>query len=144
VTAHAPKLTYSIAKGSSIAVSLAHGVTGAYSAIYGRSTPISPNGQVFNTWGEFTTGQYATIDISRLINMGGNGFGIKISTGCVADNSHCSYVCKSGNTCWESGTYSLIGCTSQKNNNAYLGGANPEGGCAGWSNGAGKITAEFY
>ncbi|KAK0616782.1 hypothetical protein B0T14DRAFT_604990 [Immersiella caudata] len=144
VTAHAPKLTYSIPRGSSINVSLANGVTGAYSAIYDRTTVISPNGQVFNTWGEFTTGNHATIDISRLINMGGNSFSARVSTGCVADNSRCAYICKWGkNTCWESGTYDLIGCIDQKNNNAWYG-ANPEGGCAGWDSGSGRISAEFY
>lgn len=143
VTAHAPKLTISIPYGSSVTVSMANGVTGAFTAIYRRVTAVSPNGQVFNTWGEFTTGNYATINVSRLPNMGGNQFAIRVSTGCVADNAHCAYICKSGNTCWESGSYDLIGCSSQKNNNAYYGGANPEGGCAGWSNGSGRITAEF-
>jgi len=143
VTAHAPKLTISIPFGQSITVSMNHGVSGAFSALYRHVTSVSPNGQVFNTWGEFTTGNFATINVSRLPNMGGNQFVIRVSTGCVADNTHCSYVCKSGNTCWESGSYSLIGCTTQKNNNANLNGPNPEGGCAGWSNGSGRITTEF-
>ncbi|KAK5652998.1 hypothetical protein OQA88_9284 [Cercophora sp. LCS_1] len=144
VTAHAPKLTLSIPYGGTVTVSMANGVTGAYSALYRHVTTISPNGQVFNTWGEFTTGQWATINISRLVNMGGNSFSARVSTGCVADHTRCSYVCKSGNTCWVSGSYDLIGCRDQPNNNAWYGGADPEGGCAGWDNGSGRIAAEFF
>ncbi|KAK3316616.1 hypothetical protein B0H66DRAFT_561738 [Apodospora peruviana] len=143
VTAHAPKITWTIPRGGSVQVSLQNGVSGGYSGIYRGQTKISQWGQVGNTWGEFTTGQDATINISREINMSGNIFSAKVSTGCLADMNHCAYVCKSGNTCGESGTYSLIGCKEQPNNNAGMRGSNPAGGCAGWSNGSGRIDAQF-
>ncbi|KAK0707705.1 hypothetical protein B0H67DRAFT_556354 [Lasiosphaeris hirsuta] len=146
VTQYAPKLTVSIAAGGRTTISLANGVTGAWSAVYrggvAGPTKVSANGQVENTWGEFTTGEWATVDVSRLITMSGNQFSVKVGTGCQADNARCAYVCKSGSTCWLSGSYDLIGCKNQPNNNAWYGGADPEGGCAGWSNG-GKIDVEF-
>ncbi|KAK3942646.1 hypothetical protein QBC46DRAFT_425779 [Diplogelasinospora grovesii] len=141
LAANPPVLTISMAYGSSVTVSLANGVSGAWTALYRHVTILTQYGQVYNTWAEFTTGQYATVDISRLVNMGGNQLVAQVSTGCKADNTQCAYVCKSGNACYESGTYSLIGC-NQPNSNAYYGGADPEGGCGGWANG-GHIDATF-
>ncbi|KAK0615582.1 hypothetical protein B0T17DRAFT_458880, partial [Bombardia bombarda] len=152
VTANAPKLTYSMPRGSSTTVSLANNVTGAWSAIYGHTTTLAWWGQISNTWGEFTTGQSATVDITRIVNMNGNRFtatvggeGINYGStgGCQADHDRCVYVCKTGDTCWKSGTYNLIGCSNQPNNNARLvAGADPSGGCTGWDNG-GHIDATF-
>ncbi|KAK3375886.1 hypothetical protein B0T24DRAFT_698485 [Lasiosphaeria ovina] len=143
VAVNRPRLTWSLPRGSSVTVSLDNGVSGAWSAIYGRQTRLAWTGVVENTWGEFTTGGSATVNISREPNMGGNNFVARVSTGCQADMDHCSYVCKQGNSCWQSGSYSLIGCTEQPNNNAYFGGADPSGGCQGWSNN-GHIDAYFY
>ncbi|KAK4211901.1 hypothetical protein QBC37DRAFT_466771 [Rhypophila decipiens] len=145
VAAHAPKITYSIPRGGQVKLSLQNGVSGAYSAIYRGQTKLSQWGQVGNTWGEFTTGDWATINISREINMAGNTFVAKVSTGCVADMNRCSFVCKNNaNTCGDKGTYDLIGCAGQPNGASgldWLG--QPAGGCQGWSNGSGRIDAEF-
>ncbi len=142
VTGAQTVLTYSLPKGSSVTVSLANGISGAWTGLYDHSTGISPFGQVHNTWAEFTTGAYATVDISREVNMQGNQLVAKVSTGCVANNSQCAFICKSGNSCGDSGTYDLINCASQPYGNVGALAGNPEGGCSGWSNG-GHIDAYF-
>jgi len=144
VAANPPKITYSIPRGGSVKLSLQNGVSGGYSAIYRGQTKLSQWGQVGNTWGEFTTGDHATINISREINMSGNTFVAKVSTGCVADMTRCSFVCKNGaNTCGDSGSYDLIGCSDQPNGAVGWWDNNPAGGCQGWSNGSGRIDAQF-
>lgn len=145
VSAHPPKISYSIPRGGQVKISLRHGISGAYSAVYRGQTKISQWGQVGNTWGEFTTGDWATINISREVNMNGNKFVAKVSTGCVADMNRCSFVCKGGaSTCGEAGTYELVGCAGQPN--AAFGidpWGQPAGGCQGWSWGSGRVEAEF-
>ncbi|KAH8912734.1 hypothetical protein BR93DRAFT_906072 [Coniochaeta sp. PMI_546] len=137
-----PKVSWSIPAGGSVTVSIANGVSGAWSALYAHKTILSQYGQIYNTWGEFTTGNSATVDISREIHMAGNSIDAKVSTGCTANMNTCASVCKSGDTCGTSGSYDLIGCTGK--NAAYgLYNGNPSGGCQGWSNG-GHIDASFY
>lgn len=135
-----PKVSYSLPNvGDSVTVSLGNGISGGWSALNGQRTTLSPYGQIFNTWGEFTTGDYATVDISRLVNMGGNIQSVQVSTGCVADMNLCSFTCKNGAiACGDSGTYDLLSCDPTTNPYASTGtydGINPEGGCQGWSNG---------
>jgi hypothetical protein len=125
-----PKVSWSLAAGGSVTVSLANGVSGGWSALYNHKTTLSQYGQVYNTWGEFTTGNYATVDISREINMGGNTMDAKVSTGCTSNMNTCAFVCKSGNTCGASGSYNLIGCTG-KNAASGTANGNPSGGCQG-------------
>lgn len=145
VSAHPPKITYSIPRGGQVKLSIRNGISGAYSAVYRGQTKISQWGQVGNTWGEFTTGDWATINISREVNMNGNNFVAKVNTGCVADMNRCSFVCKWGaTTCGEAGTYELIGCAGQPNSAVGTDPwGQPAGGCQGWSNGSGRIEAEF-
>ncbi len=137
-----PQISYSIPYGSSVTVSIANGVSGAWTALYDHKTILSQYGQIWNTWAEFTTGQYATVDITREIHMAGNNMNAQVSTGCLADLSHCAYVCKSGDTCGTSGSYDLIGCTGVNTGVGSYDG-NPSGGCYGWSNG-GHIDAAFF
>ncbi|KAB5576593.1 hypothetical protein GE09DRAFT_1170177 [Coniochaeta sp. 2T2.1] len=137
------KISYSLAAGASVTVSMANGVSGGWSALYNHKTTLSQYGQIYNTWGEFTTGNYATVDISREVNMGGNTMDAKVSTSCTTNMNTCAFVCKSGNTCGTSGSYDLINCSGK--NAAYgLYNGNPSGGCQGWSNGSGRIDASFY
>lgn len=135
-----PKISYSLPYvGSSVTISLANGISGGWSALNNHVTTLSQYGQVYNTWGEFTTGEWATVNVSRLVNMGGNQLSVNVATGCVADMNMCSFHCKWGaNECGESGSYDLLQCTPDVNPNASYGtwdGINPEGGCMGWTNG---------
>ncbi|KAH8895860.1 hypothetical protein GQ53DRAFT_792374 [Thozetella sp. PMI_491] len=138
-----PKISYSIPYGGSLTVSIANGVSGAWTALYDHKTILSQYGQIWNTWAEFTTGAYATVDISREIHMAGNNMNAQVSTGCLADLTHCAYTCKNGvDTCGTSGSYDLIGCTGVNTGVGSYNG-NPSGGCYGWSNG-GHIDASFF
>lgn len=96
VSATAPLVSYSLAAGATVTVSLAGGVSGGWAGGYSRSTVLSTYGQVSNTWREFTTGSYATVDVSRLVNMNGNGMSVTTSSGCSSNMNTCVYQCKRG------------------------------------------------
>jgi hypothetical protein len=142
VNVNQPQITWSLAPGQRVTVSLANGVSGAWSGLYNHRT-ILVDGQIFNTWGEFTTGGWATVDITREPNMGGNAMNAKVSTGCLADMNSCSFQCKSGNRCGAAGSYKLVNCVGPNKANGIDPWGQPSGGCQGWSNG-GHIDAGFY
>lgn len=138
-------ITYSLAKqGDSVTISTANGVSGAWSSLVNRQTTLSQYGQVFNTWGEFTSGNFATVDVSREVNMGGNPMGIVVTNnGCQSNMGRCVFQCKSGNSCGEKNTYNLVNCENGSQPGATHGtrDGQPEGGCQGWTNGGTlKIT----
>jgi hypothetical protein len=142
-----PAVSYSLSAGQTVTISMANGVSGGWSALYNGKTTLSQYGQINNTWGEFTTGGYATVDISSEINMSGNPMSITVgSNGCVANMSKCIFQCKpgQGNTCGASGTYNLNGCANNSQPGATYGmnNGNPTGGCQGFNNG-GHVTVNF-
>lgn len=133
----APKITYSLPwSGDAVVVSLANGVAGGWSAIYDRSTMLSEYGQIDNTFGEFSTGAYATLDVSRLVNMSGNSMTVVVQDQCVANMTRCVYSCFDGTqSCGEAGTYNLLGCRGPNAVESVDLYGNPTGGCQGWSYG---------
>lgn len=136
----APKISYSLPSANkSVTISMANGVSGGWTALVDRTTTLSEYGQVANTWGEFTTGDFATVDISREVNMAGNPMSVKVlDSGCVSDMETCVFKCTEGNSCGESGTYDLVNCENGSQEGAAYGtydGVNPEGGCQGFSSG---------
>ncbi|RYP37234.1 hypothetical protein DL767_003053 [Monosporascus sp. MG133] len=136
-----PQISYSLPRtGDSVTISVARDVSGAFGALHGHTTTLSQWGQLYNTWGEFTTGDWATVDVSRLVNMGGNDMEITVrDNGCVSDMNRCSFWCKNNMlTCGDSGTYDLVNCDPGSQPGATYGswdGINPDGGCQGWGNG---------
>ncbi|KXJ87616.1 hypothetical protein Micbo1qcDRAFT_215454 [Microdochium bolleyi] len=144
----APKISYSLPKpGDSVTVSIANGVSGAFAHLANHKTKLSQWGQIYNTWGEFTTGQWATVDVSRLVNTKGNGIAMKIeNNGCKSHFTKCYFTCKDGgvSSCGESGTYKLVNCAPGSQPGATYGtlNGNPEGGCQGFPNG-GKVTIDL-
>lgn len=138
MNARKAQVSFSLAKpGQSVTVSIANGVSGGFAHLISGKTTLSPNGQVFNTWGEFTTGgPTATVDVSRLVNMSGNAMSIKTSN-CVSDMNTCVFTCKNGNTCGLKNEYNLLNCApgSQTGANFGLRDNQPEGGCNGFPNG---------
>lgn len=139
-----PQISYSIADGQQITVSMANGLSGGWAGLYNGMTVLSQYGQIYNTWGEITTGDSGTVDVSREVNMGGNGMSIKLDSGCVSDMNTCVFKCNSGNTCGDSGTYSLMNCAAGSQSGASYGlyAGNPSGGCQGFSNG-GHMSVSF-
>jgi hypothetical protein len=128
VNAHDPAITISIAPNEEVWVSFNDGVSGAWSAVY-DDTRQGPYGQVFNTWGEFTTrGRDSTFDVSRLVNMGGHAMQIE-GPGCVSNMNTCVFVCPNSNSCMNG--VELRNCANGSQQNAAYGtfGGAPSGGC---------------
>lgn len=146
VSARQPYVTYSLPiTGDSVVISVGGNVSGGFAALYDRTTILSPYGQVYNTWGEFTSGPYATINVSREPNMRGNSMEIRTGGGCVSNMETCVFKCKSGNSCWQDNTYYLQNCEAQAGNRRFGYDANgqPQGGCGGWENG-GVVQVDLF
>lgn len=126
VNVQAPLITQSLAPGQSFTISMASGQSGAMSAIYSDTKLV--NGQISNTWLEYTTGQFGVFDVSREVNM--NGHPISSSTdGCNSNMNTCVFKCTSGTTCMTG--YELDNCATGSQKGASFGmfqGA-PSGGC---------------
>ncbi|KAK3346863.1 hypothetical protein B0T25DRAFT_613514 [Lasiosphaeria hispida] len=137
VGARAPKISYSLPfANDAVDISLGNEVPGGWSALYNRSTELTPYGQINNTFGEFSTGTYATIDVSRLVTMSGNPMTVKVSSGCVADMKTCAYACNSGtDSCGAAGTYNLLNCRGTNAVQSIDPSGDPTGGCQGWTDG---------
>ena len=88
-----PYISYSLAVGQSVTISLANNFSGGFAGLYDGLTPLV-SGLISNTWGEFSTGNWATIDVSREVNMGGNGMSINLD-GCTSHMSKCVFQCSS-------------------------------------------------
>jgi len=138
VNVQAPLITQSLAPGQSFTISMASGQSGAISAIYSDTKLV--NGQISNTWLEYTTGQFGVFDVSREVNMNGNS--ISSSTdGCNSNMDTCVFKCTSGTTCMTG--YELDNCATGSQKGASFGmfeGA-PSGGCMIGS--SKKITVTF-
>ncbi|KAI0022979.1 hypothetical protein F4780DRAFT_730939 [Xylariomycetidae sp. FL0641] len=133
-------VTYSMKPDESITLSLANGISGAWAYLFNEKTILS-NGYVFESWGEYTTGAYATVDHSMLPNTKGNPQTITVKdTGCVSDSTRCYFACidESVESCgYGKGEVKLVNCdpSSQPGANYGLFGGEPQGGCTGFSNG---------
>ncbi|KAK3936438.1 hypothetical protein QBC46DRAFT_366924 [Diplogelasinospora grovesii] len=143
VNVAAPQISWSLAPGQAVTISAANGVAGGFSALYNHQTTLR-DGQVYNTWGEFSTGNSATVDISRLPNMSGSAMDARVGTGCVTNMNTCVFVCSNGqNRCGGPGEYALINCSGPNTAYGLDPNGQPGGGCQGWSNG-GHIDVDFY
>jgi len=122
----------SLEPGETFTVSTGEDVrSGAFSAIYDDT---KVEGQIYNTWGEFSIvpGRFSNINVSRQPFMGGHGMEIQTPTGCQADMTRCSFVCKNGlSRCGMAGEYDLVGCNPDTNPGAGSGTfwGQPSGGC---------------
>jgi hypothetical protein len=161
VQAHQPLITYLLGPNEPVVLSVADGVPGsALSAIY-SSTPMQW-GQIANTWVEFTTGSYGTINVSREPNMNGNRINVSgMSNGCVSDSSNalCSFQCKPDKTeigaapdyipfCGKQGSFELMGCNAGSNPGGQAGKdpitGDDSGGCLMGDFKTSNINVHFY
>lgn len=146
MAARQPYITYSLEVGQTFEISLANGVSGGMAAVDRGVTTLTPDGQIFQTWVEFTTGNYATMDITREVNMGGDHVNA-ITSGsggnCGMSVDQCAYVCNTGNQCGTAGSYTLLDCLPGSQAGAAGAFVDGEwtGGCQGWSNGGSAIIA---
>lgn len=129
-----PLITASIANGSCTTVSFASGQSGAWSAIYDDTKML--NGQVSNTWGEFTFRPSGVVDVSKLPNMKGKKMTI-VGPTCVSDMTQCVFECPDGeDICMYN--YKLVNCEPESQVGAQIGydyGA-ASGGCGNLGDGA--------
>ncbi|KAK3939967.1 hypothetical protein QBC46DRAFT_364395 [Diplogelasinospora grovesii] len=138
-----PQISYSLPQtGDAVAISMVNDIAGAWAALEDYRTPLSSFGQIYNTFGEFSTGASATTDVSRLVNMGGSQMTIKTPAGCLSNLNTCAYECITGNSCGKTGTYQLVNCEGPGAEVGRDKDGNPTGGCQGWNYG-GKIDVVF-
>ena len=141
VNVAAPLITMSLPAGSSETISFANGLSGAWSAIYSDTENV--NGQISNTWGEFTFSPTGVVDVSREVNMNGHGMTINGPT-CKADMNTCVFQCSTGNVCITD--YVLLNCDNGSQQGATYGmfGNYPSGGC-GWNLApSAALQTQFY
>ncbi|KAF2424499.1 hypothetical protein EJ08DRAFT_737067 [Tothia fuscella] len=150
VQAQPPDIAIEIPARGTKVLSIKDGLAKAgFSAIY-PGMGLTSNGQIANTIGEFTTGPYATIDVSREVYMRGEGIRISgMSSGCISDSQKeiCAFRCITGDTCWVAGSYDLYGYKQQGCNRHItidgLGNKVAEGGCDMGQNRS-NILVEFF
>jgi len=137
VNAIQPLITYSLAAGDSTTISFAYGAIGAWSAIYSDTAMV--NGQISNTWGEFTFSETGVVDVSREVNMNGHPISI-VGPSCTSNMDTCVFVCASATTCMTD--YLLLNCANGSqpgaNYGTYDGAAS--GGCGGMGSRAALTT----
>jgi hypothetical protein len=137
VNANQPLVTVDLPAGGTQLVSFASGSIGAWSAIY--SDTVMSNGQISNTWGEYTFSPEGVVDVSREVNMSGHGMSI-VGPQCTTDMNTCVFVCSSGNVCLTN--YELLNCAPGSQAGAQYGtyGGFPSGGCGGLGDSAAVTT----
>ncbi|KAM3429080.1 hypothetical protein MY4824_008448 [Beauveria thailandica] len=147
VNVRQPHVTWSLpGHGDSVTVSMAPGISGAFAALH-RGVTVLRDGQVFNTWGEWSTGPHATVDVSRQPRMDGNRMEIETAGGCRANMDRCVFKCRHANRCGPEGDWYLENCEagSQPGNPHFgfdhLG--KHSGGCGGYENG-GHVQVDFH
>ena len=132
-----PLITHSLPPGTSVTISFATGQSGAWTGIYGDTELV--NGQVCNTWGEYTFSPEGVVDVSKEPNMNGHSMEV-VGPVCTTNMDTCVFQCTGGATSCEFG-YELLNCTPGSQAGAQYGvyDGNPSGGC-GW---LGAATASF-
>lgn len=137
VNAHQPLITVDLPAGGSQLVSFASGAIGAWSAVY--SDTVTSNGQISNTWGEYTFSPEGVVDVSREVNMSGHGMSI-VGPQCTTDMDTCVFVCSTGDVCMTN--YELLNCAAGSQPGAQYGtyGGFPSGGCGGLGDSAALNT----
>jgi hypothetical protein len=137
VNVQQPLITHTLPKSQSVTISFASGQSGAIAAIYEDTALV--NGQVCNTWAEYSFEPEGVIDVSREVNMDGHSIEV-VGPSCTTNMSTCVFQCPAGETSCEFG-YELLNCAPGSQAGAQYGlydGA-PSGGC-GW---LGATTASF-
>jgi len=128
VNAQAPLVTHSLPVGSSTKISFASGYSGAFAALYPDTALV--NGQVSQTWGEYTHSVEGVVDVSREVNMNGRPLTI-VGPTCTTSLTQCVFVCSSGTSC--EFDYLLQNCDPATQPGAQFGtyAGSDSGGCGG-------------
>lgn len=134
VNAIQPQITISIPNNSSKTLSFPSGASGAWAPIYASTKLV--NGQISETWGEFTFGQWGVVDVSREVNMKGRSMSI-VGPKCTTNMDQCVFVCPDGQDVCTYG-YILKNCANGSQAGANYGtyAGSPSGGCGGMGDAA--------
>lgn len=129
-----PHITVAIPANQSQVVSFPFGSSGAWAALYPDTKLV--NGQISETWGEFTFNEWSTVDVSREVNMNGRNMRI-VTPQCTTDMETCVFVCPDGETTCMT-NYQLLNCTIGSQPGANYGNSfgMPSGGCSGMGSAA--------
>lgn len=139
VNAHTPLITVSLSgSGGSTQISFADQQVGAYSALY-PDTPLI-NGQVSNTWAEYTFNSTGVVDVSRLVN--GTGYDLEVAgPDCTSNMNSCVFKCDTGNTCTTG--YTLTDCGGSSSQSGAQDGTDSTGADSGGCGWNGASSASF-
>lgn len=141
VNANQPLVTLYLPVGGSTTLSFVNGASGAISAFYGDTSLV--NGQVSNTWIEFTMSEEGVFDISKEVNM--NGHSVEVTgPSCISNMSTCVFQCVDTSVTSCEYDYELVNCANGSQEGANFGtfdGAD-SGGCGGLGSSA-AMTATF-
>jgi len=136
-----PLVTQYIAPGATTTLSFANGASGALSAFYSDTKLV--NGQMAETWIEFTMSNDGVFDISREVNMQGHTVEV-VGPSCTSNMSTCVFQCTDTSVSSCEFDYELVNCANGSQSGAQFGtfdGAD-SGGCGGLGSSA-AMTATF-
>jgi hypothetical protein len=142
VNAQAPLITVSMPPGGTITISFASGQSGAWAGVYGDTTLV--NGQVCNTWGEYTFSPPGVVDVSKEVNMNGHGMSI-VGPQCTTDMNTCVFECSDPGVTSCEFDYELLNCSAGSQPGAQYGtyGGAASGGCGWLGANSAKLTTTF-
>lgn len=141
INVQTPLVTLLLPAGSSKTLSFKDGASGALSAIYSDTELV--DGQVSNTWIEFTMSNEGVFDISREVNMNGHSVEV-VGPECTSNMSTCVFQCTDSSVTSCEFDYELVNCANGSQEGAQFGtfdGAD-SGGCGGLGTSA-AMTATF-
>jgi len=141
VNVQQPLITHSLPQSTSCTISFATGQSGAIAAIYSDTTLC--NGQVCNTWTEYTFESIGVVDVSMEVNMNGHPVEV-VGPSCTTNMSTCVFQCPAGETSCEYG-YELLNCAPGSQPGAQYGvyDGSPSGGCGWLGATTAALTATF-
>lgn len=139
LNAHPPAISVSMPAGTKKIISFASGSSGAWSAFYSDTPSVNTadtNGQLSNTWGEYTFSPQGVVDVSREVHAHGHGMEVVNNVNsCVTNMDQCVFKCNDAAAEKCTTGYSIQNC------GALSGSMN--GGC-GWDNApSAKIKTKF-
>lgn len=134
-----PLITLSIPSGGKSTLSFKDGASGALGAFYSDTKLV--NGQLSNTWVEFTMGNYGVFDVSREVNMNGHSVEV-VGPSCTSNMDTCVFKCTDSSVSSCEFDYELVNCDTGSQKGAQFGtykGA-ASGGCGGLGEAASMVA----
>jgi len=141
INANVPLVTLYVPSGGSKTLSFKNGASGALSALGNGISLV--NGQVSNTWIEYTMQNDGVFDVSREVNMKGHNVEV-VGPECTSNMTTCVFQCTDTSVTSCEYDYELLNCATGSQSGAQFGtydGA-ASGGCGGLGSSA-AMAATF-